>query len=178
VNIVDSNGLMYAVMEIMFPSYAANVAAGVVDLYRDSISLGGLALAQSLGRNLGESNGKAEGTDTQTTEDSLKISIDLDNGYTLSSVTGASGYEYEDDIDTDFLPVKFIGRSDISDYDQTNQEFRLSSPTDGALSWMMIFASADYNFTDSYKMTGDHDPIDFQKAFGKINLRASLRSES
>lgn len=135
-NIAASNGLMYAVMGIMFPSYGASVAAGVVDPYRDSISLGGLALAQSLGRSLGEGNEKAEGTDTQTTENSLNISIDLDNGYTLSSVTGASGYEYEDGIDADFLPVRFIGRSDISDYDQTSQEFRLASPTDGAFSWV------------------------------------------
>ena len=138
-NIAASNGLMYAVMGIMFPSYGASVVAGGnshTDGYRDSISLGGLALAQSLGSDLSRIMEKPEGTDTQTDGTSLNIEVQLDNGYTLSSVTGVSGYEYEDGIDADFLPVRFIGRSDISEYDQTSQEIRLTSPTDGSFSWV------------------------------------------
>jgi iron complex outermembrane recepter protein len=138
-NIAASNGLMYAVMGIMYPNYGAMVAAGgneQTDGFRDSISIGGLALAQSLGRDIDRTHEKAEGTDTQTDSTSLNIEMELDNGYTLSSVTGVGGYEYEDGIDADFLPVQFIGRSDISEYDQKSQELRLSSPTDGDLSWV------------------------------------------
>ena len=135
-NIAASNSLMYGIMGIVYPSYGVGVAAGVVDPNRDSISLGGLALAQILGRDLDQTEEKPEGTDTQTTENSLNIQMELDNGFTLTSVTGHSGYEYEDGIDADFLPVRFIGRSDISEYTQTSQEFRLESPTDQAFSWV------------------------------------------
>jgi outer membrane receptor protein involved in Fe transport len=41
-----------------------------------------------------------------------------------------------------------------------------------------MFASADYNFTDEFKMTGDHDPIDIQDGFGQVNLRVGVRAEN
>jgi outer membrane receptor protein involved in Fe transport len=138
-NIAASNRLMYGVMGQVFPTYGASVAAagtGNTDGFRDSISIGGLALAQSLGRDLNETEEKPEGTDTQTAATSLTVEWELANGYTLTSVTGSTGYEYEDGIDADFLPVSFIGRSDISEYDQFSQEIRLASPTDGNFSWI------------------------------------------
>jgi iron complex outermembrane receptor protein len=135
-NIEQSNALMYAVMGTYHPIVGANAAAGVVDPYRDAISLGGCALRESLGRKACENGERPEGTDTQTSDTSMNINIDLANGYTLTSVTGNSGYEYEDGIDADFLPVRFIGRSDISDYNQTSQEFRLASPVDQRFSYV------------------------------------------
>ena len=135
-NIAQSNALMYAVMGTYHPTVGANAAAGVVDPYRDAISLGGCALRESLGRKACENGERPEGTDTQTSDTSMNINIDLANGYTLTSVTGNSGYEYEDGIDADFLPVRFIGRSDISDYNQTSQEFRLASPVDQRFSYV------------------------------------------
>ena len=135
-NVAPSNALMYAVMGAAFPDYAPNVAAGNIDAYRDSLSLGGLALAQSKGSDTGRVLEKPEGTDTNTEDTALKIDIELSNGYTLTSVTGRNAYEYEDGIDADYLPVSFIGRSDISDYDQTSQEFRIASPTDQDFSFV------------------------------------------
>lgn len=70
---------------------------------------------------------KPEGTDTENSDTSLNIDIDFGAGYTFSSVTGYSKYEYEDGIDADFLPISFLGRSDISEFDQTSQEFRIAS---------------------------------------------------
>jgi outer membrane receptor protein involved in Fe transport len=43
---------------------------------------------------------------------------------------------------------------------------------------LVMFASADYNFTDEFKMTGDHDPIDIQDGFGQVNLRVGVRAEN
>jgi outer membrane receptor protein involved in Fe transport len=43
---------------------------------------------------------------------------------------------------------------------------------------LVMFASADYNFTDDFKMTGDHDPLDVQEAYGKVNLRFGIRAEN
>ncbi|MCS5594409.1 MAG: TonB-dependent receptor, partial [Porticoccaceae bacterium] len=77
-----------------------------------------------------------EGTMTTTDDTSLNIDIEMANGYTFSSVTGINKYSYEDGIDADWLPVRFIGRSDISDYDHTSQEFRIASPVEDKFSYV------------------------------------------
>ena len=126
-NLAPSNALLFGVMGIVFPDTVSTIRSGVRDTNRDAITLGGLALAQSLGRDLGRTTEKPEGTDTENSDTSLNIDIDFGDGYTFTSVTGIAEYEYEDGIDADFLPVQFIGRADISEYDQTSQEFRIAS---------------------------------------------------
>ncbi len=135
-NIPASNQVMFAVMGTSFPDYAADVASGEIGAFRDGRSIGGLALAQSLGRDMSSLEEKYEGTSTQTSDTALRIDIDLDNGYSLHSVTGRNKYDYEDGMDADWLPVTFVGRSDISDYSQTSQEFRIASPTDRDFSFV------------------------------------------
>mgnify|MGYP007000300741 CR=1 len=58
------------------------------------------------------------------------------NGNTFTSVTGLTSYEYDDGIDADWLPVTFIGRSDISEYESLSQEFRIASPLDSEFSYI------------------------------------------
>lgn len=125
-NIGAATGLAYAVINNLFSALPASTAAGNLDLFRDSITIGGNALSADLGRGTvpGE---KPEGTDTENSDTSLNIDIDFGDGYTFSSVTGYSEYEYEDGIDADFLPIQFIGRADISEFDQISQEFRIAS---------------------------------------------------
>jgi len=79
---------------------------------------------------------RPEGTDTTTSDTSLSFEMELDNGYTLSAVAGKGGYEFQDGLDADWLPLEFIGRADIQEYDHTSQEFRIASPTDGRYSWV------------------------------------------
>ena len=57
---------------------------------------------------------------------SLNMNWDVGNG-TLTSVTGWAGYEYNDDVDVDWLPLQFIDRSDIHDFEQFSQEIRWAS---------------------------------------------------
>jgi len=142
-----ADGIMFGVMlgipaynyAAQFPDFLSGAGAGKLDAYRDAISFGGCALESSLGRsssvcdNGGE---KPEGTNTNTQDTSLNIDIELANGYRFTSVTGRAAYDYEDGIDADGLPVRFIGRSDISDYEQTSQEFRLSSSADAKFSFI------------------------------------------
>jgi len=135
-NVPASNALMFAVMGTVYPNYAAGVAAGDVNPFRDGRSIGGLALAQSLGRDLGRTEEKFEGTDTQNRDTSLTIDIEMDNGFSFHSVTGKNSYDYEDGMDADWLPVQFVGRSDISDFEQTSQEFRIASPVDQDFSFV------------------------------------------
>ena len=138
-NIANSNALMYGTMGAIYPQFAGMVAAGTTDTYRDGVTFGGCALAERLGRsnevcaNGGE---MPEGTMTTTDDTSLNIDIDMANGYTFTSVTGLNKYEYEDGIDADFLPLRFIGRSDISSYEHTSQEFRIASPSENKFSYV------------------------------------------
>ena len=139
-NIPASNFLMYGTMGAVYPALQGSVAAGVQDGYRDAVSLGGCILAESLGRSQRDvcANGgeMPEGTNTSTADTSLTVDIEMANGYTFTSVTGINKYEYEDGMDADWLPVRFIGRSDISDYEHTSQEFRISSPAENKFSFV------------------------------------------
>ncbi len=136
-NIGAADGLMYAVMGTFFPYTAVLASSGITnDAYRDATSIGGLALAQSLGRDLNSSTEQYEGTDTQTADTSISIERTMPNGNTFTSVTGLTSYEYDDGIDADWLPVTFIGRSDISEYESLSQEFRIASPLDSEFSYI------------------------------------------
>ena len=66
----------------------------------------------------------------------LVIDIESDSGYSFHSVTGRNTYDYQDGMDADWMPVQFVGRSDISNYEQTSQEFRIASPTDERFSFV------------------------------------------
>ena len=154
-NLGDADAVMYGVINgvdhplygnlfpAQFPDLATNVAAGNIAPYRDAKSIGGCALeASSAFKAAGSSalcdggGEKPEGTYTETQDSSLNIDIELGNGYTFTSVTGVAEYNYEDGIDADGLPVTFVGRSDISDYKQTSQEFRLASPAENKFSFI------------------------------------------
>ena len=117
-------------------------------MFRDSITLGGCALEEhvkaegryGIGSNSASScdndGERPEGTYTETADTSLVIDIESDSGYSFHSVTGRNTYDYQDGIDADWLPVQFVGRADISNYEQTSQEFRIASPTDDRFSFV------------------------------------------
>jgi outer membrane receptor protein involved in Fe transport len=145
-NLPEVDQLLYGAMGIAYPNFSDSVSSGEAN--RDSIAFGGCAMSSKLGHisHCGtDGYEKPEGTDTQTHDTSLNVEIDLDGGYTFTSVTGIAGYEYEDNLDADFLPVRFIGRSDISQYSQKSQEFRIASPADQDFSFV---AGAYYNSSE------------------------------
>jgi outer membrane receptor protein involved in Fe transport len=129
-----SNAAMYAVMGFAYPGFQESIT----DAYRDGLSIGGNG---GLG---GQGSERLDGTDTENHEFSLNIEHEFGNGMTLNLVTGVSQFEFEDGIDADFLPVKFIGRSDNQEYEQFSQEIRLASDLDGRFSWV-----AGGNYIDS-----------------------------
>jgi outer membrane receptor protein involved in Fe transport len=129
-----SNAAMYAVMGFAYPGFQESIT----DANRDGLSIGGNG---GLG---GQGSERLDGTDTENHEFSLNIEHEFGNGMTLNLVTGVSQFEFEDGIDADFLPVKFIGRSDNQEYEQFSQEIRLASDLDGRFSWV-----AGGNYIDS-----------------------------
>lgn len=53
--------------------------------------------------------------------------------------------------------------------------FDYERPVNETWSW---FVNADINFTDSYLLAGDLDPLDNQDALQKLNLRTGFRSDN
>jgi len=138
-NLGAASGLMFGTMGIVRPEFGGIVTAGAQNPYRDGNTLGGCALEASMGMSsavCAAGGERPEGTDTTTSDTSLSFEMELDNGYTLSAVAGKGGYEFQDGLDADWLPLEFIGRADIQEYDHTSQEFRIASPTDGRFSWV------------------------------------------
>ena len=138
-NLGAASGLMFGTMATVRPEFPGIVTAAAQNPYRDGNSIGGCALEASLGMSsavCAAGGERPEGTDTTTSDTSLSFEMELDNGYTLSAVAGRGGYEFQDGLDADWLPLEFIGRSDIQEYDHTSQELRIASPTDGRFSWV------------------------------------------
>ena len=122
-----TSGLAFALTDLFHPALPAAVAAGEMIGYRDENMCAGSTLC--LGMN-------PEGTDTTTSDTSLRINYDFGDGYTFTSTTGRAEYEYTDGIDADFAAIALVSRDDWSTYDQTSQEFTISSPSDGDFSWI------------------------------------------
>jgi iron complex outermembrane receptor protein len=138
-NLGAASGLMFGTMGIVRPEFGGIVAGATQNPYRDGNTLGGCALEASMGMSsavCAAGGERPEGTDTTTSDTSLSFEMELDNGYTISAVAGRGGYEFQDGLDADWLPLEFIGRADIQEYDHTSQEFRIASPTDGRFSWV------------------------------------------
>jgi len=138
-NLGAASGLMFGTMGAVRPEFGAIVAGATQNPYRDGNSIGGCALEASMGMSsaiCAAGGERPEGTDTTTSDTSVSFEMELDNGYTLSAVAGRGGYEFQDGLDADWLPLEFIGRSDIQEYDHTSQEFRIASPTDERFSWV------------------------------------------
>ena len=172
-----SNALMYGVMNMVYPDYAAEVAANDGSTtFRDAVSIGGCALEESVGMSSSVcANGgeRPEGTDTSAEDTALVIEMETDSGFTFTSVTGRNTYDYQDGMDADWMPVQFIGRSDISSYEQTSQEFRIASPTDQRFSWVggVYWSEAEQEIDRSVVVDGtlgNPNAVQFVTGFGAL----------
>ena len=67
---------------------------------------------------------------------SLRVEWDLGN-LILTSVTGYENFERDEYLDNDGTSLEIADQYFTSDLDGWSQEFRLSSNTDGALSWIV-----------------------------------------
>jgi len=67
----------------------------------------------------------------------------------LTSVTGYASYDYQDDVDVDWLPLQFIARYDDHDFYQFSQEFRFSADVGDRFNYT-VGAYFDENELDMY----------------------------
>jgi len=111
--------IAYTLMDTFFPDFPS-VAGQDFTTYKDNnCGLDTSCSEAGIGY-------KPENSDDEIQNFSLNMNWDVGNG-TLTSVTGWAGYEYNDDVDVDWLPLQFIDRSDIHDFHQFSQEFRWAS---------------------------------------------------
>ena len=113
----------FALNGLLYPT------APVGQYFRSAYSIGGAALSGTQ-IDVGGPGERLEGTDTENEEWSLNIAHEFDNGLSLSYTGGYSEYEFEDGLDADWGPLRFVGRSDDQRFDQTSHELRLSGGGD------------------------------------------------
>ena len=108
----------YAITDIFFPELA-DIAGRDFTTYKDN--------------NFGNSQEDGIGisflpdsSDDTIENFSLNMQWDVAGG-TLTSVTGIAMYEYEDDVDVDWLPLQFISRWDAHEFEQFSQELRFDA---------------------------------------------------
>ncbi len=110
--------IAYTLMDVFFPDFS-NIAGQDFTTYKDN----NYGTSKADGNGIGYRGDSSEDTIENY---SLNMSWEVGNG-TLTSVTGFAKYEYFDDVDVDWLPLQFIDRSDIHDFDQFSQEIRWAS---------------------------------------------------
>ena len=111
--------IAYTLMDAFFPEFPSVVGQDFTT-YKDN-NCGTDTSCSSAGIGY-----KPDSYDDEIQNFSLNMNWEVGNG-TLTSVTGWAGYEYFDDVDVDWLPLQFIDRSDIHDFDQFSQEIRWAS---------------------------------------------------
>jgi outer membrane receptor protein involved in Fe transport len=111
----DFANTAYAIMDVFFPDFPA-IAGRDFTTYKDNNY--GQSKDDGIGIGL-----RPDSSEDEVENISLSLTWELGGG-TLTSVTGFATYEYFDDVDVDWLPLQFIDRSDIHDFEQFSQEIR------------------------------------------------------
>ena len=130
----------YAIMDIFFPDFPS-IAGKEFTTYKDN------NYGQSQADGFGIST-KPENSDDNIENYSLNMNWEIGGG-TLTSVTGYATYDYQDDVDVDWLPLQFISRYDDHDFYQFSQEFRFSADVGDRFSYT-VGAYFDENELDMY----------------------------
>ena len=126
----------YALNGALFPN------APVGSYYRAGYSIGGAALSGNQ-LDVGGPDERLEGTQTENEEWSLNINHEFDNGMSVTWTSGYSEYNFEDGLDADWGPLRFIGRSDDQEFDQQSHELRLAGGED------KLFWTVGFNYLES-----------------------------
>ena len=118
----------YQITDMFYPNFG-EIAA------RDFTSFKDNNYGQSKADGIGISF-KPDSSEDSVTNAALALDWDLEN-HTLTSITAYTGYEYEDDVDVDWLPLQFIARYDDQKFDQFSQELRLASDGGGMFDYVV-----------------------------------------
>lgn len=132
--------------DILAPAQAGLLAAVAPGFKASS---GGNAY-ESYTANTAWSDGDTENIESAAA--SLKVVWDLD-GYSLTSLTGYSDFEFSQDHDVDFLPINFAHNVEGEELEMFSQEVRIATDWDGAVN---VIAGVYYEKQDLYMDAATH----------------------
>ncbi|WP_390614441.1 TonB-dependent receptor [Maricurvus nonylphenolicus] len=135
------------------------------------------ALAASTGLDIGEGEGTSnlerqtsfgEHSDNESNQIVLTVNKDYDN-FTLTSVTGYIGYEYEELTDGDMTGYDMLEIHSNEEFDQFSQEIRFTSPGGETVDWIAgaYFQTWDLDY-------GQEVPSGEDNVFSAISAQAAL----
>ena len=77
--------------------------------------------------------------------------------FSLISVTGFTGYEFDESCDCDFVAASVFNGLIDEDYSQFSQELRIVSPVGNTIDWVagIFYQQSDLDFTDSIAVPSD-----------------------
>ena len=77
--------------------------------------------------------------------------------FSLISVTGFTGYEFDESCDCDFVAASVFNGSIDEDYSQFSQELRIVSPVGNTIDWVagIFYQQSDLDFTDRIAVPSD-----------------------
>jgi outer membrane receptor protein involved in Fe transport len=87
--------------------------------------------------NLTQNSKQKETASVNSKNAAVKIEYEFPNEYTLTSITGYSGYDSEDQRDIDWGPTNFLFEPITQEFNQYSQEFQILSPSDRRFEFML-----------------------------------------
>lgn len=122
-------------------------------------------------------------TDYHTTEvDAAVLNVDwnLDNGFTLSSVTGYLDYAYTQDCDCDFSSALIFQAIGNEEFEQFSQELRLTSPGGETVDYVLgaYFQTNELSFNDAIDVPEASLLRVLSPAYSNVRTRRFAEQES
>lgn len=87
--------------------------------------------------NLTQNSKQKETAKVNSKNLAVKVDYELPGDFTLTSITGYSAYDSEDERDVDWTPTNFLFEPITQDFSQYSQEFQLLSPSDRRFEYML-----------------------------------------
>ena len=93
---------------------------------------------------------------TDTDSDNIVLTVNWDLGeFLVTSITGYSGYEFQELSDVDFTDLRFIQQDIDQDFDQYSQELRLTSPLGERFEYIVGFYYQDQDLENKGRIDFD-----------------------
>jgi iron complex outermembrane recepter protein len=138
--------------------------------------LNGVDASDEYKNNIGNSGLLSDQSNNDVVANNAVLKLDYDwNGFTLTSITGYTGYQKDTTLDTDYSPVSFVSTEQDKEYDQYSQEFRITSEEGEKFDYIagLYFQYGDVRVTDPTTFLGSAvgiTPAALAVAFGNPAL--------
>ncbi|TQV84012.1 TonB-dependent receptor [Exilibacterium tricleocarpae] len=99
--------------------------------------------------------------------DNFSVTVNYDlGGFTLTSISGYSAYEFTEQQDADYSPLEVLPQAFDQDFEQLSQEIRLTSPIGGDFDYIVGFYYQTTELEHSRLTSGNGGPLGLDVRFG------------